>query len=176
VPQGLRRTIILTFLAVVAGLAALGFLSRQLAKTQPPEPELPRYPDNQLLKFYRVENTGAQLLLYRVPLDYPSMKVLEFYEKRLGELGYRPDPPEATPRWQVKEVKKDSRKLVLARNWIGPQKLHVLQLQISTTEKLTRDAATGRLISSEVAPGLLVSVSLSRKVVYGRPPAKTRVR
>jgi hypothetical protein len=165
-PEGWRRSTILVMLAVVAGFALMGLISRRLPKVpESREPVIPVYP-----AAYKVKNLAAperrwRRVIFEVEEDYPSENVLDYYAKTLAQLGYTLSDPQETPVWQPETVEDKFRRLVLRQYWVDPRRLRVLELQLIAVEIIKRDPENDRVISREMRPGLEVMLTLSRKVI-----------
>jgi hypothetical protein len=167
-PAGLRRTIIIAAFICLAGLVSAHYLAQRFqsaAGSRPSqEPEIPLYPEARNISRQRQAVLGWQGLTFQVNYNYPSTKVFDYYRVLLESQGYRPIPPDQQPVWQPADVTKESRKLVMAGDWVDAEGLRVLQLKVSVTEEFMHDPETGRLLSQRTLPGQNLQITLSRKV------------
>lgn len=157
-------------LFIVLILCAVGFagftiLVRHFQK-MPSVPPIPRYTGARAVRYYLIEQTGYQKLVFQADSDYPSKKVYEFYQRELTEKGYLQMPQDDRPSWQLSKVTSDENTYQLEASWVDAKKIHSFVLVLQAKERVSRDKESGRLINREIIPGIEVICILSRNVIF----------
>jgi len=144
---------------VLAWVVALVVLSRTHTKHQQrrPGPVLPIYPDAYETGVASLPDRGWKTATYSAPLDYPSLEVFEYYDRRMGEQGWSRQGAPELPRWQLSR-KDGRRRATLAATWFGPEELHRLDLQLIWEEPGGRGA-------EDAPPRMSVAATMSRSII-----------
>jgi hypothetical protein len=162
---GMRRTLFIVLILCAVGFAGFTILVRHFQKVPTVTP-IPRYPGARQERYYLIEQTGYQKLVFQAESDYPAKKVYEYYQGVLAEQGFIQMPQDDRPSWQLSKVTSDENTYMLQASWVDSKRLHSFVLILQAKEKVIRDQETGRFVSRDTIPGIEVICTLSRNVIF----------
>ena len=128
------------------------------------EPSLPVYEGATHRREQRSETIGWHNLTYRVSLEYPSLAVYHFCDRRLQQQGWTREVPQAeAPIWRSRPEGK-KRFWVAQGQWRDKRGIYRIQLELLSTERV-REGLPGEMTSEGHEPGIIVSCT-SRRIMF----------
>ena len=157
------RAIAIATIVWVAILFVIARWQRGSSKASGSEPPLLHYPGTESVTEQTSPNLGFRKYWFTLNEDFPSKSVYLFYQRELGQKGWR-RLGQREPHW-MRQPAGDKARDMLGAMWVSPNNLFQLELQMVSTAKAVKQG--DKIVGEERQPGIEVYVTLRRALSPG---------